>query len=70
MNYACTYCGYCNLTIVRDYTGAPYGLCQRCYRRDPFYRFKPVSRPIEKAAADLPLPATPANGAVADPVPT
>ena len=51
MNYACTYCGYCNLTIVRDYTGAPYGLCQRCYRRDPFYRFKPVSRPIEKAAA-------------------
>lgn len=70
MNYACTYCGYGNLTIVRDYTGAPYGLCQRCYRRDPFYRFKPVSRAIEKTAADSPLPATSAPGAVADPVPT
>ncbi len=67
MNYACTYCGYCSLTIVRDYTGAPYGLCQRCYRRDPFYRFKPVSRPIDKTAADLPLSAT---GAEADPLPT
>ena len=50
MNHACSYCGYNSLNIVRDYTGAPYGMCPRCYRRDPFYRFKPVSRPIEKTA--------------------
>jgi len=52
MRYSCTYCGFHSLTIVRDYTGAPYGLCQRCFRRDPFYRFKVRGRPNEKATAD------------------
>ena len=55
MNYSCTYCGFYSLTIVRDYTGAPYGLCQRCFRRDPFYRFKIRGRSIEKASADTQL---------------
>jgi hypothetical protein len=34
----CTYCGYTSLTIVRDYAGAPYATCPRCYRSNPFYR--------------------------------
>jgi hypothetical protein len=63
MKYACTYCGYHSLKIVRDYTGAPYGQCQRCYRRDPFYRFKPVSQPMEKTP-DTQLSASSRNSVI------
>jgi hypothetical protein len=38
MNQTCSYCGYNCLRIVRDYTGAPYAACPRCYRANPFYR--------------------------------
>jgi len=47
----CTYCGYNSLNIVRDYTGAPYATCPRCYRSTPFYRTNSLNPPIEKTAA-------------------
>jgi hypothetical protein len=69
MNHACTYCGYYSLTIVRDYTGAPYGLCPRCYRRDPFYRFKPSNPTLQKTAASPQIRTQASKDATADPLP-
>ncbi len=69
MNHACSYCGYYALNIVRDYTGAPYGMCPRCYRRDPFYRFKPVSRLIETTAFPTLTARTTSGDAAADSMP-
>lgn len=66
MNHACTYCGYNSLTIVRDYTGAPYGLCPRCYRRDPFYRFKPTTPTLQKTAVSQEIGTPASEEAAAD----
>jgi hypothetical protein len=53
MKHACSYCGYNSLTIVRDYTGAPYATCPRCYRANLLYRVNPLNPLIEKTAAPL-----------------
>jgi len=47
----CANCGYNSLSIVRDYTGAPYVTCLRCYRSNPFYRISPLNPSIETNAA-------------------
>lgn len=51
MNHARTYCGYSNLTIMRDYTGAPHATCPRCYRADLLYRVNPLNSLVRQTAA-------------------
>lgn len=54
MNLTCTYCGYNSLRIVRDYTGAPYASCPRCYRANPFYRTTASAPPADNDAVSSP----------------
>jgi hypothetical protein len=76
MNLTCTYCGYNSLRIVRDYTGAPYATCPRCYRANPFYRTAASSvaqtATQSSAAIDKPSGGTPppAPGRSRSPTPT
>jgi hypothetical protein len=64
MNLTCTYCGYNSLRIVRDYTGAPYASCPRCYRANPFYRIPASARPADNdAVPSQTARATPSRGA-------
>jgi hypothetical protein len=53
MNLICAYCGYNSLRVVRDYTGAPYATCPRCYRANPFYRTNSVNPPTEKKCSSI-----------------
>ena len=41
MKLTCAYCGHHSLQLVRDYAGALYTRCPRCYRANPFYRLDP-----------------------------
>jgi phage FluMu protein Com len=41
MKLTCAYCGHHSLQLVRDYAGALYTRCPRCYRTNPFYRLNP-----------------------------
>ena len=50
MNHACAYCGYSTVRVVRDYTGAPYATCPRCYRANLLYRVNSLHPSIEKNA--------------------
>jgi hypothetical protein len=64
MNLTCTYCGYNSLRIVRDYTGAPYASCPRCYRANPFYRTAASARRADNdAVSSQTARATPSRGA-------
>ena len=41
MKLTCACCGHHSLQLVRDYAGALYTRCPRCYRANPFYRLDP-----------------------------
>jgi hypothetical protein len=68
MGHSCTYCGYNSLRIVRDYTGAPYATCPRCYRANAHYRVNPQNSATEKkpapkdTAGALPKDTAPSSG--------